>query len=489
MTLRASVYGRQSSGNAKSIKEQLVAGYAAVAGNGWSHAGDYSDGVGASRYRKKKRDDWERLLADLAAGVFDVLILWESSRGDRTLTSWAQFLELCRNHNILVHVIADDHTYDLNRPRDWKTLANAGVDAAAETDLLSIRVKRGHAGAAAMGKPPGGPTPYGYRRYFDPTTGKRTGQKPDEAEAVIVREICRKIAGGHTVLGLANDLNERGVPAPSLSGRWDTSAIRRIARSPAYIGVRVLNDIEHRGDWEPLIDEGLHYAARQFLNDPTRKVTRPGRQKHLLTYLAVCHVCESWIDYAATYYKCKRAGCVSMPKEITDRIVSGQVIRRLTRTDAVTLLADDSEVDIRDSRAKVAKLRAQLDEWRASALRGETSPGSLAVIERGLMADIEALEVEIRKLLVPAPLKAILNPDDDMRTLLGPGSDIEARWDAAPIVAKRLFISALCDIRIDRGRPGRPRGGADQDEWNLPRLAPSKFKREAGTWGDYWEAA
>ena len=143
--MRASVYGRQSSNKAKSINEQLESGMQAIRAEGWQHAGTYKDGVSASRYGTKTRSDWQRLLADLKTGAFDVLVLWESSRGDRTLSSWAEFLEQCRKRHVRIHVIADDHTYDLERPRDWKTLATAGVDNAAESDLLSIRVKRGRA--------------------------------------------------------------------------------------------------------------------------------------------------------------------------------------------------------------------------------------------------------------------------------------------------------------------------------------------------------
>ena len=37
----------------------------------------------ASRFATRERKDWARLLADLAAGRFGVLMLWEASRGDR----------------------------------------------------------------------------------------------------------------------------------------------------------------------------------------------------------------------------------------------------------------------------------------------------------------------------------------------------------------------------------------------------------------------
>ncbi len=475
MTLRASVYGRQSSGKAKSIREQLVAGATAITENGWSHAGDYSDGTSASRHGTKKRDDWERLLTDLEAGAFDILVLWESSRGDRTLTSWARFLDLCRDQRVHVHVIADDHTYDLNRPRDWKTLATAGVDAAAETDLLSIRVKRGHAGAAAEGKPPGGPTPYGYKRTFDPDTGKRTGQKPHEVEAPFVAEIFERIAAGNTVLGLANEFNDRQVPR-SNGYPWTPGAIRTIVHNPAYFAGRTLNGRTHRGTWEPLVDEGLWLAAQQVLDDPERRKTRPGRQKHLLSYLARCGVCDRWVNQVVGCYRCLN-GHVSIPKEPVDEIVSTLILDRLSRADAEPILEAGSDLELREARVEAARLRSQLEQWRASAIRGETSPESLAVIERGLLDQIAAADETAKALQVPAPLRALLTPDADVRE----------RWSVAPVTARRLVIKALCEIRIGSGRKGVRPAKVDLVDWYLPRLGGSRWNGDDRTWAELAE--
>src|SRR5262245_46550325 len=175
--LRAGVYGRQSRNSSKSIREQVTAGRAVVAEMVWFLAGIYEDGSSASRYARKSREAWARVLEDLAAGRLDILVLWESSRGDRTLTSWSQLLDLCRDRGVSIYVIADERLYDPRRASDWRSLAAAGVDSAAESDKLSVRVRRGHAGAAAEGRPSHGRCPYGYRRVYDPTTGELVGQE------------------------------------------------------------------------------------------------------------------------------------------------------------------------------------------------------------------------------------------------------------------------------------------------------------------------
>jgi site-specific DNA recombinase len=473
MPRRASVYGRQSSGKAKSINEQIAAGGQAINTNGWTHAGDYSDGTAASRFGTKIRSQWDRVIADVKAGAFDILILWESSRGDRTLSSWAEFLETCRKHKVQIYIVTDDHCYDLDRPRDWKTLAVAGVDAAAETDMLSIRVKRGHAGAAAEGKPGGGPAPFGYRRTYDPATGKRRGQEPCPHEAAVVREIFVRVATGHTILGLVNDLNERAVPRRSTSP-WARCTIRELIRNRAYIGRRVLNGVEHQGSWEPIVDESVFFAAQEVLAQPERRKTRPGSQKHLLSYLGRCAVCDAFLNQVAGCYRCVRAGCVSIPKDAADVVVSEAVQGRLMQPNAVALLACDDREEIESALATASELRGQLDGWRHSAAKGDTSPASLAVIEQDLLGRIAEADVQSRTAQM-SPL---------LREMLDPATDVRQRWKDMTVAARRMLVRQLCDIRVATGRPGRAPAGVSAVASALGRLGPSRWHGDSLTWGE-----
>ncbi|MQA27708.1 MAG: recombinase family protein, partial [Micromonosporaceae bacterium] len=89
--LRAGIYARVSKDKRKrqrgrSVGEQETEARAACERRRWTVAEIYKDeDRSASRFAKKERPDWERLLADLDAGQLDVLVIWEPSRGDRTL--------------------------------------------------------------------------------------------------------------------------------------------------------------------------------------------------------------------------------------------------------------------------------------------------------------------------------------------------------------------------------------------------------------------
>lgn len=482
MGMRASVYGRQSSGKAKSIKEQLNAGRQVAKEKGWDHAGDYHDGTGASRHATKARSDWDRVIAGVQTKAFDVLILWESSRGDRTLSSWAQFLEDCRSNDVRIHVIADDHTYDMERPRDWKTLASAGVDAAAETDLLSIRVRRGIVGAADEGRPHGGPPPFGYRRTYDPSDGKQNGQEPVEPAASIVREIFDRLRHGDTINRISIDFEQRRVAGPN-SETMLRKTIRSIAGNPAYAGSRTLRGVKYDGIWEPLVDAETFQFVQEILDGPRyvafRAAARPGAQRHLLSYLGKSAKCGSLLRARASVYNCSECGCVSIRREFADQIVEAMICSRLAQLDFAETLTGEDDADMVAARAEVVELRSKLDEWRMSAARGETSPESLAVIESqltGLIADAE-------KKIVPAGKPVLL------REFIDPEVDVRERWAAMTVVARRRIVGALCEVKLSPSSRFGPYpsswGPGEFAEHGFDRLSESRWVGDEKTWGDY----
>ncbi|WP_250279885.1 recombinase family protein [Frankia sp. Cppng1_Ct_nod] len=142
----AAIYARRSADDEKrgrSVGEQETAGRADCTAHRWSIKDVYcDDGYGASRFSGKQRNEWARLLEDLSAGQFDLLWIWETSRGDRELERWARLLNVCRSRGVLIHVYTHGRTYDVGNARDWRALAEDGVDNAYESEKISLRVRR-----------------------------------------------------------------------------------------------------------------------------------------------------------------------------------------------------------------------------------------------------------------------------------------------------------------------------------------------------------
>ncbi|MEV4352601.1 recombinase family protein [Actinoplanes sp. NPDC049596] len=468
--MRASTYGRQSSNKAKSIAEQLEAGTAAKEDNGWEDAGDYTDGRSASRYANpaKRRGGWAELLATVSQRDIDAVILWESSRGDRTLATWAAFLDSCRDNGVSIHVITHDMTYDLSNARHYKVLAEDGVASHYETDLLSIRTRRGHAGAAKAGLPPGGPTPYGYKRTFDPNTGKRLGQVVSIPESLVVQRIFKDISKGEPILKIAESLSKPSDP-------WTPSRVRGIARNPVYVALRRHNGQEYAGQWEPIVDKKLFYDVQQVLSSPDRRITRPGRQKHLLSYLGRCDVCGDHLDHVKDSYRCsnRRKHCVQIQAAPLEAVIERLVVTRLQQPDALAALVKPEGVQNMDAiKGDLAEARSRLQSFRQGAINGTVSIETLSMAETQLAQQISDLETQLKAATVPPALRDMAGPD------------AQERWNAATLTARRSVVQTLCEIRVGKGGAGTRY--ADKQAVALKRLSGSRWAGDSRTWGQVW---
>ena len=232
--LDAAVYNRVSddrNGRSKSPEEQDEENRAACADEGWAVRAAYTEpeSASASRFATKARDEWERLSADLKAGKFGVVVVWETSRSSRRMAPFVELLDACRERGVLIHVTSHGHTYDPRKWRDRKTLLEDGIAAEGTSEETSQRVQPRRPGPR-RGRAADGRLLYGYRREYeyDDHTGKRRflRQIPREDEAVIVREAFTRFAAGESMYAICLDLKRRGVP---VAYRRDPAKRRRPA--------------------------------------------------------------------------------------------------------------------------------------------------------------------------------------------------------------------------------------------------------------------
>lgn len=445
----AGVYPRCSKdrNDQASVSEQEELGLARCATEGWEpRLYDKDNDRSASRYAKQDREDWPRLLADLGAGLLDVIWLWESSRGDRKLAEWAAFLDLCRGRGVLIYVETHHRAYDMRIPRDWKTMAEDGVANAYASEETSQRVRRGLAGAAARGRPHG-PADYGYIRRYDPVTSKYVTQEPHPETGPVVAEIISRAARRDPVAAIARDLDARGVrppkapfgPLPERS-RWSRQTVREIALNPAYAGCRRLPGGELVRGWEPIVGMEIHLAAAAVLGDVSRSCQRPGRQERLLSYLATCAGCGGQLaggkDYAGrqAQYRCADRGCIHVSQEWLDELVTAEVLDALSAPGAAALYRGDDEEAARH-RAQAERLRAELDEWAAA----DITPRAYQIREAKLMPQIRRAERAAAAAAVPLVLRDLLAADT-----------VRTGWGHLEVPARRAVIRALMNVSVAR---------------------------------------
>jgi DNA invertase Pin-like site-specific DNA recombinase len=209
--VRAASYSRNSVNVQHSIRSQKARHRAAAEAQGFELVAELADGSSASRYAGRPRDAWPELLELLPQ--LDVVMLWEASRGDRTLATWIQFLDRCRDLGVLIFDTGHGKALDPANAREYRSLAEDGVDAAYESDKISMRTRRGLASAAEAGRPAASTT-YGYERVYHDRSGAFVAQREHPVHAPIVREIIDRLGRGESRTGVAADLTRRGVPTP-----------------------------------------------------------------------------------------------------------------------------------------------------------------------------------------------------------------------------------------------------------------------------------
>jgi site-specific DNA recombinase len=463
----AAIYTRLSKGFGRSIDEQEAEDRAECAEHDWTVYDVYSDeSRSASRFAAKTRSDWERLLADLDAGRFQILVLWEASRGDRKPARWMDMLDLCRERGVKIHITSDGRTYDMSRRRDWRVLADEGVNSADESEKISERIRRDVKANAIAGRPHG-KVPYGYERIYDEHTKALTEQRRHPEQAPNVRKIITDVSRSVPVSVIERDLNERGVPSPA-GGKWSRAMIRNIAANPAYVGKRAWKGTILPGTWEPLVDEATFSRAQRVLSDQKARGSRPGRAKYMLSGVALCDVCKApVVPYPRGARRPVLYGCPDghayIRQDWLDAWVRAAMLTLLDSPHSWKELARDGDADVLAARAEADRLQVQLDELARDL---DISPRTLANREAVLLPAIRAAEKRAREVSAPPAV----------RDLLGGGSvPMREIWEAMPLQARKDCIRALLVVRL---RPAATKGG--DHGFDPSRVIVERAKREPG---------
>lgn len=477
--MRALIYARVSLDHAegRSVTEQEAECRAWADREGWTVTTVITETGSASRYARSThaRTRWPDLVAALTSGQHDILLTWEASRATRQLDEYAQLRALCATHDVLWGY--SGQVYDLTRRGDrFRT----GLDALMSEDesaRTSERVSRAVRARAQTGAPHG-KLPYGYRREYDPDTGRLLRQVPDETTAPVVREIYTRILDGDGIRTITRDLTARQIPPPrppttrtDREQEWLDITVRRIALSPTYAGKRTHNGVVV-GDatWEPLVPETTWERVVAILTDPSR-TTRTGDStaRHLLSGIARCgktrpdgtpcggemrHLRNrrQWPTYACGQHGCY--GVAITADKLDDHVTQVVLTLLLDHRDALTAAATgrtSHDDELHTARTDLHQLRERLAGFVKEATGGRLSPATLAAIEADLTPQIRAAEQRVRRLLVPKALHGL-----DL-------SDPAAEWDAMDVPARRQLLRDLMTVTIlPAGKGNRGRRGLDE---------------------------
>lgn len=480
-----------------SLDDQGYDNAAAAEENDWALGDPYiDDGLSASRYARKRRDEFELLVADLESGPTgrasrfgaDILMLWESSRGSRRVGEWVSFIELCEVKGVRIWVTTHERLYDPANGRDRKALIDDAVDSEYESYKTHKRVSRTAPREAERGRPHG-KAPYGLMPVYDRATGKLITWVADPVRVHVPCELFERLERGESFAAIERIFFEAGYR--NLSGRPFTHGhLRMMATRHSYAGLRFYKGTVYEGCWDGIVPRERFWNVYRMVTDPKRCTTKAGLGVHDVTAAFWCGECEvllgpRFAEGRKPAYRCADCGR-KIAKDPIDELIIGKapegarpelgvLLAYLARPDVYDLLRapeGDGE-ELRGVVADLAQARAERDEL-ARATGGTLA--EVRVLANSLQAkedQVSELEVRERQLSVPAQVLSIVEP----------GKDIWESWHAAPMGARRTTARLVLSPRylgrpclLPSPLPGRWSPIAERIEWRRTE-APSRATR------------
>lgn len=447
--LRAALYGRASRDRNKrghSVKDQFTIGEMVCADNGWTIVDYYKDlDRSASRRAKKVRENYERMVADMEAGLIDVVVYAEKSRLSRNMQVSIDLRDLCERTDIKLYY--DGRLYDMRIPSDFREFSRDALQAEEEGEGITSRIVR----TVNLNARRGGahaPVAFGFKREYDPDTGELLGQVIHPEQGPVVQELFKRVDEQHSLNSLL-----------PLMGPWrpdiEVTGLRVILMNKSYIGIRVHKDAEYPAQWKAIVDEALFWRVQAVLRDPARLTTHTSGVQHLLTGIALCSVCRANGEVKAArmkavgdrpqysrkaLYRCTQNHLSIMKSRLDAYVEEGVLLWLASPTARSVFQRVDSAAEIERERARHSAMSAQLAEARQQAVTFSPETGlpalsaaSLAALEQGIMPLLAACE---------AGLQRMMSAGDPLldRLLAASADDLDLLWSRELTLEQQRYL-------------------------------------------------
>jgi DNA invertase Pin-like site-specific DNA recombinase len=478
--MRAAIYCRLSKnrrGKKANVKDQERDCRGYIDSQDWEYVDSYiDDGVSASDKSEKPRDQFLRMMADLRAGLIDVIVASEFTRLYRRPRELEELLDPVDRFHYQVDLVTVDpavREWDIKSGVGRAQLREAAKQAAEYSDYISEKVKSHARHRAADGRWHGGNPGYGFDYVAVVRDGEGEELEPErmsvnEDQAKVVREVVWGVIKGQRIGTLCEQLNAAGIRTRD-GKRWRQGNLHPILTKPAIAGLVRHPDKPDlvRSVWGTFVECSQHPDAadcfgaivsehdwrklQSILAKPQRARNVPTTRSALLTGVIYCGNPECGKKLVATrdqrgkrVYACKkdshREGCGKIKRlaDPIDQLVTELVIATLEDSDIGIPVAsgDDDFANLYAEKQQLEDQQAQLaiDHYR------------LRVIDRvPYLAANDALATDI------AAIQRKLDRATAHRhvTELPVGDVAQAEWDAhADDLAWRRELIGLLIERV-----------------------------------------
>ena len=457
MPKAAAIYARISqdrTGEGLGVSRQIADCEAEAERRSWPVAEHYVDDD-ISAYSGTHRPGYAKLLADIADGAVDAVLVYHLDRLTRRPKELEEFVEVCDAAGMR-HVATVQGDVNLGNGDGLLLARIASAVAANESDAKSRRVRRKMDEVAQSGRPHGGANrPYGFED--DKVTVR-------EAEAHTIRTLAERFLAGESLTSLARWLNEEDI-VTSLGREWRPQGVRHLLKSPRLSGQRVhRGQIIGPGSWPAIITPQQTDQIIAKLSDPARRTNRTAR-RYLLAGMLRCHRCEATL-YAhprngVRRYVCKSGqglfGCgeITVTGERVEELIVGAVLYRLDTPELAAALAGERAGDERAAALsdEIAQDRAQLDELATLYGNKEITAAEWSAARRPIDARLRTAERQLSQ----------ASNHRHLDGLIGHGGKLREQWSTLNLDRQRSIVAALLDHAvIGPGPSGQSRFDPDR---------------------------
>lgn len=451
--MRAAIYARISEDRDETqlgVARQITDCQALAAKRGWQIVDRYVDND-LSAYKAVKRPEWERLLADIAAGHVTAIVAYHLDRLTRQPRDLERFFDVCDRAGVrAMATVSGD--IDLSTDDGRFHARIIGAVARKSSDDQSRRLRRKALELAQAGRPTGGGTrPFG----FD---ADRVTIRPGEAQ--IIRELVDRFVGGESLRGLCADLNARHVHTPT--GReWAPQVLRRLLASARISGQR-----EHHGEiigpaaWEAIVTPEQTARVRAILADPSRRATRAARAYPLKGVLR-CAECSALLVSRPREDGQRRYVCASGPRyvgcgktyvlaEPVELFIAEAVFDRLDTPELGRAILGQRRqaTDASEHQREADRVAGRLDELAQAYAAGQVSMREWLAARDPLQSQLDDAR---RRVARDSNVSALADH-------VGRGGRLRERWPSMTADQQSAVLRAiLVEVRVGRAVRGRNR--------------------------------
>ena len=408
------------------------------------------------------RPSFMRMMEDVYCGAVNCVIVKDLSRFGRNYTDCGHYLDnvfvRLRVRFIALNNGVDTASNNMNAATQCISVGVTNVINESVAATTSVNVRGTLNVNRQQGKFIGSFPTYGYLK--DPADHHKL--IIDEETAPIVRMIFEKFLNGESIIGIAKDLNEMGIPNPSMykklkgynyqhptgkinDGLWPDTSVRRILGNEMYIGNMVQGKnttisykipqcravpkedwIRVEGTHEAIIDAEAFYKVQSLFHRNIR-VAPEKREVELLAGFVRCADCHRIMNKKSNahsygtyhYYRCstarkmKKSACgnhtiridklkeallVTIQKMVATAVELDEVLKKINSSKKRRTESSHLRKTLQTQRTEREKCQRMILDLYPDWKNGDISKEEYLLLKQNISERIEALDVQITNL-------------------------------------------------------------------------------------------